>query len=108
MATANELKEKAYFEDVYKELESIKMKLYVLREELSRTYGKDNPMLIAHDRHLVEMAEYVDWKLQILEKGTSFDWKAAKGNRQEIQSTVSVRLSEDVIGPEISSGYLGG
>ena len=105
MATANELKEKAYFEDVYKELESIKMRLYVLREELARTYGKDSPMLIAHDRHLIEMAEYIDWKLQVLERGTSFDWKTAKGSRQDIQSNVSVQTPE---GPEISGGYLGG
>jgi hypothetical protein len=105
MATANELKEKAYFEDVYKELEGMKLRLYVLREELARTYGKDSPMLIAHDRHLVEMAEYIDWKLQVLEKGTSFDWKAAKGSKQDIQSNVSVQTPE---GPEISGGYLGG
>jgi hypothetical protein len=105
MATANELKEKAYFETVYKELEGIKMRLYVLREELARTYGKDSPMLLAHDRHFVEMAEYIDWKLQVLEKGTSFDWKTAKGSRQDIQSDVSVRTPE---GPEISGGYLGG
>lgn len=105
MATAKELKEKAYLEVVYKELESIKMRLSVLREELARAYGKDSPMLLAHDRHLVEMAEYIDWKLQVLEKGTSFDWKTAKGSRQDIQSNVSVRTPE---GPEISGGYLGG
>ncbi|MDA8424076.1 MAG: hypothetical protein M0Z89_12150 [Nitrospiraceae bacterium] len=51
------------------------------------------------------MAEYIDWKLQVLEKGTSFDWKTAKGSRQDIQSNVSVRTPE---GPEISGGYLGG
>jgi len=108
MATANELKEKAYFEDVYRELEGIKMRLYVLREELARTYGIDSPMLLAHDRHLVEMAEYVDWKIQILEKGTPFDWKTAKGGRLNIQSDVSVRAPEDITGQEISGGYLGG
>jgi hypothetical protein len=105
MATAFELKEKAYFEDLYKELENMKLRLYVLREELARTYGTDNPMLLAHDRHLIEMAEYIDWKLQVLEKGTAFDWKTAKGIRQDIQSDVSVQQSE---GPEISGGYLGG
>jgi hypothetical protein len=108
MATANELKEKAYFDDVYRELEGIKMRLYVLREELARTYGIDSPMLLAHDRHLVEMAEYVDWKLQILEKGTSFDWQTAKGGRLNIQSDVSVGVPEDNTRPEISGGYLGG
>ena len=105
MATANELNEKAYCEVVYKELEGIKMRVYVLREELARTFGKDSPMLLAHDRHLIEMVEYIDWKLQVLEKGTSFDWKTAKGSRQDIQSNVSVRTPE---GPEISGGYLGG
>ena len=84
------------------------MKLYLLREELARTYGKDSPMLAAHDRHLVEMAEYVDWKLQILEKGTAFDWKTAAGRRKDIQSEVSVRPPEDFSGPQIASGYLGG
>jgi len=108
MATATELKEKAYFDDVFKELEGMKMKIFVLREELSRTYGKESPMLQAHDRHLVELAEYIDWKLQVLEKGTSFNWQTVKGGKRDIQSDVSVRVSEDAKGPEISSGYLGG
>ena len=108
MATANEMKEKAYFEDVYKELESIKMRVNLLREELFRTYGKDSPMLLAHDRHLVELAEYVDWKLQVLEKGTSFDWKTAKGSKKDIESDVSVRVADGISGPEISGGYIGG
>lgn len=108
MATANALKEKAYFEDLYREVEGMKMRLYALREELARTYVKDSPMLMAHDRHLVEMADYLDWKLQVLEKGTSFDWKAAKGSRQDIQSDVSVGTTVDIVGPEIAGGYLGG
>jgi len=108
MATANEIKEIAYFEDVYRELEGIKMRLYVLREELAKTYGIDSPMLLAHDRHLVEMAEYIDWKLQILEKGTSFDWNTAKGGRLNIQSDVSVQAPEGIAGPDFSGGYLGG
>jgi hypothetical protein len=108
MGTAMELKEKSYFEDVDRELEGIKMRIYLLREELARTYGKDNPMLIAQDRHLVELVEYVDWKLQVLEKGTSFDWKTSRGIRSDIQSDVSVREIESGTGTDISGGYLGG
>jgi hypothetical protein len=108
MGTAMEMKEKAYFEDVDRELEGIKRRIYLLREELARTYGKDNPMLMAQDRHLVELAEYVDWKLQVLEKGTSFDWTTTRGSRKDIQSDVSVRVTESSTGPEISGGYLGG
>jgi len=108
MATANELKEKVYFEEVYKVLEGIKMRLYVLREELAKTYGKDSKMLLDHDRHLIEMAEYIDWKLQVLEKGTSFDWKNAKGNRLDVESDVSVRQAENITGSDFPGGYLGG
>jgi len=108
MGTAMEIKEKTYFEDVDRELEGIKRRIYLLREELARTYGEDNPMLMAHDRHLVELAEYVDWKLQVLEKGTSFDWKTSRGSRNDIQSDVSVRVTESSTGPDFSGGYLGG
>jgi len=108
MGTAMEMKEKTYFEDVDRELEGIKRRIYLLREELARTYGKDNPMLIAQDRHLVELAEYVDWKLQVLEKGTSFDWKTSRGSGNDIQSDVSVRVTESSTGPDFSGGYLGG
>ena len=108
MATAKEIKEKAYLEDIYKELEGIKMKLSGLREDLARSYGKDTPTFITHDRHLLEMFEYIDWKLQVLEKGTSFDWKTAKGNRERIESDVSVLPPETATAPDISSGYFGG
>ena len=108
MATAKEMKEKAYFEEVDKELESIKMRIYMLREELAKTFGVDSPVLMAQDRHLVELAEYVEWKLQVLEKGSGFDWTTAKGGRKDIQTDVSVRAPEAGTGPEISGGYLGG
>jgi len=105
MATAKEIKEKAYLEDIYKELEGIKMKLSGLREDLARSYGKDTPTFITHDRHLLEMFEYIDWKLQVLEKGTGFDWKAAN---KSIESDVSVGQTDNTKGPDFSGGYVGG
>lgn len=108
MATAKELKEKVYFDEVYSVLEGIKMKLYVLREELARTYGVDSQRFREHDRHLIEMAEYIDWKRNVLEKGTAFDWKNARGGKAEIESDVSVRPPENSTGPDFSGGYLGG
>jgi hypothetical protein len=106
MGTVKDIREKAYFEEVYRELEGIKVRLTSLREDLGRTYGNDSKLLIAHDRHLVEMVAYVDWKLQILEKGTSFDWKTVGGNN--IESDVSVRPPEITTGPDFSGGYVGG
>jgi hypothetical protein len=106
MATANELKEKVYFDEVYTVLEGIKMKLYVLREDLAKTYGVDSKVFREHDRHLIEMAEYIDWKRNVLEKGTAFDWKTARG-KTDIESDVSVRPPEN-IKEDFSGGYLGG
>jgi hypothetical protein len=50
------------------------------------------------------MAEYIEWKLQVLEKGTPFDWKTAG---RSVESDVSVRSPENK-GPDFSGGYLGG
>jgi len=105
MATAKEIKEMAYLEEVYKALEGIKMRISVLREDLARTHGRDSMIFMAHDRHLLEMADYIEWKLQVLEKGTGFDWKTV---RQSIESDVSVRQVENTPGPDFSGGYLGG
>ena len=108
MGPAMEMKEKTYFEDVERELEGIKRRIYLLREELAGTYGKDSPMLVTQDRHLIELAEYVDWKLQVLEKGSAFDWKTSRGDRKDIESDVSVQAPVGGSGPDISGGYLGG
>jgi hypothetical protein len=108
MATAKEMKENVYFDEVYNVLEGIKMRLSLLREELARTYDKDSKTLLAHDRHLLEMAEYIDWKIQVLEKGTSFDWKTAEGNKEEVESVVSVLAPEIRTEPDFSGGYIGG
>jgi hypothetical protein len=106
MATAKEIKEKVYFDEVYNVLNEIKMKLSAVHEDLAKTYGKDSRIFIEHDRHLLDMAEYIDWKLQVLEKGTGFDWKVAK--RENIESDVSVRTVDNTAGPDFSGGYVGG
>jgi hypothetical protein len=106
MATAKVLNEKGYLLEVYRELEGIKERINGLREDLAKTYGREGPVFMTHDRHLLEMAEYIDWKLQILEKGTGFDWKAA--GEKDVENTVSVRSPEIGTGPDFSGGYVGG
>ena len=105
MATAKEIKEEAYLVEVYKALEGIKMRLSVLREDLARTHGKDSRMFLEHDRHLLEMREYIEWKQNVLEKGTPFDWKTVE---KSIESDVSVQPAATLTGPDFSGGYIGG
>jgi hypothetical protein len=105
MATARVINEKEYLKEVYSELEAIKNKVLALRSDLTSITGREGTMFREHDRHLLELAEYIDWKLQVLEKGTPFDWKAAGA---AVESEVSVRPPELTSGPDFSGGYLGG
>lgn len=105
MATIKDTTEKGYLKEVYSELEGIKTKLLMLRDDLAKSFGRDSRVFREHDRHLLEMGEYIEWKLQVLEKGTAFDWKAAGEN---VESTVSVRNPDTPAGPDFSGGYLGG
>ncbi len=103
MATAKQMTQQDYLQEVYIELERMKDRIAGLREKLAAVSDSTGELFREHDRHLLDMAEYLDWKLQVLEKGTGFDWKAA-GTKME--STVSVSASEGA--PDISGGYLGG
>ena len=105
MATARVINEREYLKEVYSELEAIKIKVLALRSDLTSITGREGTMFREHDRHLLELAEYIDWKLQVLEKGTPFDWKAAG---TIVESEVSVRPPELTPGPDFSGGYIGG
>jgi hypothetical protein len=105
MATVNKMMEKDYLKEVYTELEGIKKKIETLRDDLAKASGCTGKLYMEHDRHLLDMVEYVDWKLQVLEKGTSFDWKAAG---EKVESDVSVGSPVKGERPDIAGGYLGG
>lgn len=104
MAIAKKINENEYLVEVFKELEAVKERILALRKDLAAAYGGEGKRFMEHDRHLLEMAEYIEWKLQVLEKGTPFDWKTAG---RGVESDVSVRSPENT-GPDFSGGYLGG
>jgi hypothetical protein len=105
MTAVKAITEKEYLKKVFSELEEVKGRVLALRGDLGLVTGSGETMFAAHDRHLLELAEYIDWKLQVLEKGTGFDWKAAG---TIVESDVSVRAPEKSSGPDFSGGYLGG
>jgi hypothetical protein len=105
MATAKMIDVKGYCDKLYTELGGMKKRIDALREELAATEGKDSELFRTHDRHLMDVGEYVDWKLHILEKACPFDWK---GEDEGVETVVSVRPAETVTGPDFSGGYVGG
>jgi hypothetical protein len=105
MGTVKDIKMNAYCDEVLKDLAYMIHGVNELREMLGKTYGKDTELFRVHDRHLTELADYMDWKLQILTTACPFEWK---GLGDDVQSVVSVRQPETAAGRDISSGYLGG
>jgi hypothetical protein len=55
-----------YCEAVKRELSDMKERVDALREGLDRTYGSESSMVRAHETHLLELADMIDWKLHIL------------------------------------------
>lgn len=105
MGTVKDIKKNAYCDEVLGELAYMIQTVHDLRGMLEDTYGKDEYLFQEHDRHLVDLAEYLDWKLQILTTSCPFEWK---GLGPDVESSVSVGPAETTPGRDFSGGYLGG
>lgn len=92
---------RSFCDEVYTELAEMRMKVLTMMDELSVNYGESEPPYDTYKRHLQDLAEQIDWKLQILSHACPYDWK---GSRERIESTVSVPQSAG----DFSGGYLGG
>lgn len=104
MATVTDIKTKGYCDVVYDELENMQMRIREMSAELTRVYGKDTNIAATFERHLADIAEQIEWKLQILSHACPFDWK---GSRGYMENAVSVSPPEPG-GMEFSGGYVGG
>jgi hypothetical protein len=104
MATRQTIK-KQDCDDVLSELSYMIQNIYDLRDHFVKTYGRESEEGRIHERHLTDIAEYIDWKLQILTAACPFDWK---GLGDDVQSVVSVNQPGVPAGPDFSGGYVGG
>ncbi len=105
MATVKDVDVRRYCDTLSTELSDIKKRIEAMREQLEKAYGTDSTVYEVHSRHLGELAEFVDWKIQILTKVCPFDWK---GMDKDVETTVSVSSPEKSAGPDFSGGYIGG
>ncbi len=103
MATVQE-KKNNFCDEVYSELDGMKKKLLAMRDDLARTYRSEGETFGLYERHLCELVEQIDWKLQILSHACSYDWK---GSTEYAENIVSVGPAE--ISPiDFAGGYIGG
>jgi hypothetical protein len=105
MGTAKDIKTASYCDEVLAELAYMIQNINDLRGEVKRVYGPDSEVSRAHEKHLGELSEYIDWKLQILTTACPFTWK---GMGEGVESVVSVQQPEVAASPDFSGGYVGG
>lgn len=96
---------RAFCNDVYTELAGMRMKILMMSNDLVETYGEGSRPLNSYKRHLNELADQIEWKLQILSHACPYEWK---GSAENIETVVSVKQPETAEGPDFSGGYVGG
>jgi hypothetical protein len=104
MATAKEMRIGTYCDEVLSELAYMIQAVRDLRDQAGATFGADEERRTAQERHLTDIAEYLDWKLQILTTACPFEWK---GLGEGVQDIVSVSTT-DRSDTELAGGYTGG
>jgi len=105
MASLMNVKEsKGFCDEVYTQLADMKEKIIKLKDRsVAKSPGKDiDGGMFA--RHLSELADQIDWKLQILSHSCPVDWKGST-DYEEVAQVNTIEISEDI---EFSPGYVGG
>jgi hypothetical protein len=105
MASLMNVKEsKGFCDEVYTKLADMKKQLIELK---GRSVAKSPGLDIEggmFGRHLGELADQIEWKLQILAHSCPVDWKGS-ADYEEIAEVDTMEKSRDV---EFSPGYVGG
>ncbi len=105
MATAKKIKINGYCDEVSEKLMSIKESIHMLQEDAKKVYGEDRGLSKSYVQHLCELADMVEWKLQLLMKACPFEWK---GTDREYDRVASVAFSEEIAKSDFSGAYIEG
>lgn len=103
MAMVRDIKAKSA-DALYMELVEMKNRIGAMKAEFEGIYGAGTGLGALHARHLVELADIVDWKLHILSTAAP---GGTLGPGEAAETVVSVRQA-DLAGPDFSGGYVGG
>lgn len=95
---------KGFCDRVYTELIAAKERFVALRD-LSGREDADKPVIATFERHLAELIEALDWKIQILAHSCPYDWKGSEGFENDVQIGEAGKAPDS---DQFSAGYLGG
>lgn len=96
----------SYCDAVYDELTDMKSRALGLVDCISQMQGEEKDLVKSHMTHIREIANLIDWKLEILTKVCPADWtKYSKGAEE---NSVSVKAPEEFDRELAAAGDMGG
>ena len=105
MASARNIGVGNYCDSVFDELTDMKSRTLDLVDCISQMKGQEKEMVKSHITHLRDIANLIDWKLEILTKVCPADWtKYSKG----AENLVSVKVPEEFDREFAAAGDMGG
>jgi hypothetical protein len=95
-------KTRGFCDEVYNGLTEMKKKASALRDHVHEM-GADNDVVQTYERHLGELIDAINWKIQILAHSCPHDWKGSEDFESDVQ--VDASQERDKL---FSPGYTGG
>jgi hypothetical protein len=105
MATARNINRINYCDSVFDVLTDAKSRVLGLVEGIDHMQGQEKKMLNSHITHLRDIANTIDWKLEILTKVCPSDWTRYS---QGAENVVSVKVPEMFEKDFAAGGDIGG
>lgn len=96
---------KEYCDCLYTELSNMKDSLNAFVDQIDLMEGKERGMLDSHVRHLNELIQAIDWKMEIFSRECPVDWNTFG---KESESATSVPLTESLKESDYPSGGFAG
>lgn len=104
MGSTRDIRFKNYCNSMYNELSGMKSRLLDFVREIEQMTGPEREKLDSHIPHFRVIADFIDWKLEILTKVCPFEWTGYTG----VERTVSVLPEKENEKETVSGGYIGG
>jgi hypothetical protein len=94
-----------YCDGLYSELSNMKDRLNGYLTQIELMKGKEKDVLRSHEKHLKEIIQTIDWKLEIFAKECPVDWSNLG---QKSEGSASVPVSESFNEKDYPSGGFAG
>ena len=105
MASARNISIGNYCDSIFDELSDMKSRTLDLVECIAKMQGPEKELVKSHMTHLRDIANLIEWKLEILTKVCPADWtKYSKG----AENLVSVKVPESFDSEFAAAGDMGG